>query len=386
MIMKNKLLYSVSLLSVICAILTSCNKDPEYFSLPYNDDEMHVRCSVEEIVLDKGMGGQVAVTFSWDRATSPVSPDDEVTYKLCIYPSSQKDQKSAYIDAGTNLSLTLTHDELNDVASWTVENGRYPGNWLGLWTPANGYRDGEEIACNKTGNDIAHLQLFAIGKKRFHADYIPADAEKDVTPLMVNPQFTGNGFGWTMTGTWGNQRYNGAVEVWHSTNFHFTQTLEGLPDGFYTVTCQMANGEGKNTGYLYATSAGSTATATVEQSCAGSNFDAQRDKMNASETYGLLSVDINVSGGTLTLGIREPSAGNTWLVWDNFTLTYRGPVDTGIQPATNPTPCPSPKERGEREAIYDLSGRKLPEGSNAAKFQSNVRGRILIINGKKYIQ
>ena len=270
--------------------------------------------------------------------------------------------------------------------AWTVENGRYPGNWLGLWTPANGYRDGEEIACNKTGNDIAHLQLFAIGKKRFHADYIPADAEKDVTPLMVNPQFTGNGFGWTMTGTWGNQRYNGAVEVWHSTNFHFTQTLEGLPDGFYTVTCQMANGEGKNTGYLYATSAGSTATATVEQSCAGSNFDAQRDKMNASETYGLLSVDINVSGGTLTLGIREPSAGNTWLVWDNFTLTYRGPVDTGIQPATNPPPCPSPKERGEREAIYDLSGRKLPEGSNAAKFQSNVRGRILIINGKKYIQ
>ena len=259
--------------------------------------------------------------------------------------------------------------------AWTIENGRYPGNWLGLWTPANGYRDGEEAACNKQGDDIARLQIFAIEKKRFHNDYLTTSdgAAVDATPLIANPQFVGNGYGWTMTGSWGNQRYNGAVEVWHSTDFHFTQTLEGLPDGHYAVTCQMANGEGQNTGYLYATSGDQTATATVSQSCAGSNFDAQRDRMAASASYGLLEVGIDVAGGTLTIGIREPSAGNTWLVWDNFTLTYDGPAGSGITTL---------RESGlsdERRAdgIYDLMGRRMSVAP---------RKGIYVINGKKFVR
>jgi len=237
--------------------------------------------------------------------------------------------------------------------AWTVENGRYTGNWLGLWTPANGYRDGEEIACNKTGDDIARLQIFAIDRKRFHTDYIAEKTEHDITPLLVNPQFIGNGFGWTMTGTWGNQRYNGAVEVWHSNSFHFTQTVSGLTPGRYSVTCQMVNGEGSNTGYLYATSGNTTEKATVSQSCAGSTFDAQRDRMAANAGYGRLSVDIDVTDGTLALGIREPSVGTTWLVWDNFTLTRRGPIGSGIQETVR-------RPSGPR-LYFDLQGRRLNE-------------------------
>lgn len=260
--------------------------------------------------------------------------------------------------------------------AWTVENGKYTGNWLGLWTPANGYRDGEEIACNKQGDDIARLQLFAIEKVRFHADLVAArggtstENPIDLTPLLVNPQFVGNGFGWTMTGSWGNQRYNGAVEVWHSTNFNFAQTISGLPDGRYTITCQMANGEGSNTGYLYATSGSHTEKATVSQSAVGSNFDAERDRMGAKAAYGLLSVDIDVEGGNLTLGIREPSAGTTWLVWDNFTLTYKGAIDTRIA-----TTAPA---RTATLDIYDLSGRKMTG--------SIMPRGVYIINGKKYVR
>ncbi len=260
--------------------------------------------------------------------------------------------------------------------SWTLENGRYPGNWLGLWTPANGYRDGEEIACNKTGADIAHLQLFAIEKNRFHADLVggssPTEKAVDLTPLIVNPQFVGNGYGWTMTGTWGNQRYNGAVEVWHSTNFHYTQTISGLPAGRYTVTCQMANGEGANTGYLYATAGSTTVQDVVKQSCANSNFDAERDKMGNNLKYGLLSVDIEILDGTLTIGIREPSADNTWLVWDNFTLTYKGSIDTAITTVGSTQHDAAP-------AIYDLSGRRLTSS------EAMPRG-VYIINGKKYLR
>ncbi len=210
--------------------------------------------------------------------------------------------------------------------AWVVENGRYTGNYLGLWTPANGLRQGEELACNKTGNDIVQLQIFAIGKSRFHTDYLMQSTdgkEKDATPLLQNPDFTGNGYGWTMTGTWGNQRYNGAVEVWHSNNFNISQKIYGLPDGKYTVTCQMVNGEGSNTAYLYATSGNVTQKAVVATSCKGSTFDAERNKMIASAERGKLSLDIQVQGGSLTLGIAEPSNGTTWLVWDNFTLTLK---------------------------------------------------------------
>ncbi|MBQ1583456.1 MAG: SusE domain-containing protein [Muribaculaceae bacterium] len=102
-------------------LLVSCNEDPEYFTLPTYPDEMHVRSSVEEIVLNKGIADQTAVTLTWDKATSPISASDEVTYKVCLYPSAQKDLKSEYIETGTTQQLQLTHDQLNSmVARWTL--------------------------------------------------------------------------------------------------------------------------------------------------------------------------------------------------------------------------------------------------------------------------
>lgn len=259
-----------------------------------------------------------------------------------------------------------------DNGAWTIENGKYPGNWLGLWTYANGYRDGEEIACNKTGAEIAHLQIFAIERSRFHGDYLAgADGEHpvDATPLMINPEFVGNGLGWTMTGQWGNQRYNGAVEVWHSTDFKFAQTISGLPDGLYSVSCQMVNGDGKNTAYLYAASGQETQKDVVSQSSVGSNFDAQRDIMAKDANYGRLSVEVNVTGGKLDVGIIEPSAGTTWIVWDNFTLTYKGVAPTGIEKVENNG------SSAKNAEIYDILGRKA---------ESLVKG-LYISNGKKIV-
>ena len=101
--------------------MTSCNEDPTYFELPTYPDEMHVKSSVEEIVLNKGIADQTAVTLTWDKANSPISPSDEVTYKVCLYPSAQKDLKSEYIETGTTQQLVLTHDQLNSmVARWAI--------------------------------------------------------------------------------------------------------------------------------------------------------------------------------------------------------------------------------------------------------------------------
>lgn len=258
-------------------------------------------------------------------------------------------------------------------STWTVENGTYPGNWLGLWYPENGFVDGEEMACNKTGTDIGQFQIFAIKKSRFHSDLLAGatlDNPIDATPLVQNPAFIGNSWTlWNVTGTFGNQRFNGAAETWHSTNFSMQQTLK-VPSGYYTVTTQMANGEGVNTGYLYATSGETTVTDVVEQSCANSNFDAERDKMN-NPTYGLLSVEIYVAEGEdLTFGIKEPTNDTTWLVFDNFTLTCTGSVSTGIEGIN------ADSKTGD-DSIYDLTGRKmqttaLPKG-------------VYIQNGRKFI-
>ena len=280
-------------------------------------------------------------------------------------------------------------------SAWTIENGTYPGNWLGLWTPDNGYTDGQELACNKQpataatpDDEVGRFQLFAIPRSLFHTYYCcePANsadaATIDLTPLLASPDFAGNAWpGWTVTGTFGNQRFNGAAETWHSTNFTMQQTLDGLLPGRYTVTCQMANGEGSNTGYLFATAGAQTVKAVVRQSCVGSDFDTQRNKMAASPAYGLLTVDIEVAeDGRLTLGIREPANGTTWLVFDNFHLTYisNGGITDGIQVVHG-----SEAERWQAKplqhepTVYDLSGRrmssrKLPKG-------------IYLVNGRKKV-
>ena len=111
------------LFGLLCTMfaMTSCNEDPTYFELPTYPDEMHVKSSVEEIVLNKGIADQTAVTLTWDKANSPISPSDEVTYKVCLYPSAQKDLKSEYIETGTTQQLVLTHDQLNSmVARWAI--------------------------------------------------------------------------------------------------------------------------------------------------------------------------------------------------------------------------------------------------------------------------
>jgi len=195
----------------------------------------------------------------------------------------------------------------------------------------------------------------------------------EATSLIVNPDFaTIDDTGWTMLGTWGNQRFNGAVEVWHSTNFDFSQTINGLPAGNYTVTCQLVNGEGANTGYLYATNGNETAKAKVKQSCAGSDFDAQRDKMAANAAYGRLSVDIDVTGAPLTIGIKDTSNGTNWLVWDNFNLICNSTTATGIE-----TPFAVQEGDEAKGKCFDLTGRPV----------SLMRQKpgIYIVNGKKKV-
>ena len=52
--------------------LVSCNEDPEYFQLKTYPDQMHISVSQEEIVFNKGIANQPALTFDWQKAVSPL--------------------------------------------------------------------------------------------------------------------------------------------------------------------------------------------------------------------------------------------------------------------------------------------------------------------------
>ena len=91
--------------------LTSCNEDPEYFQLETYPDQMHIDVSQEEIVFNKGIANQPALTFNWQKAVSPINASDEVTYKMAFYDTNQKaENHSEFIELGDVTTASYTHD------------------------------------------------------------------------------------------------------------------------------------------------------------------------------------------------------------------------------------------------------------------------------------
>ena len=115
-----KIVYSIIALSLTA--LTSCNEDPSYYELPDQPDQMHIKASATDVVFNKGMANEPAITFTWDAATSPVSAADEVTYGIRFYETSQKSEHmSDLIDLGATTQRAFTHDELNSIVSrWVL--------------------------------------------------------------------------------------------------------------------------------------------------------------------------------------------------------------------------------------------------------------------------
>lgn len=226
--MKKQLLYKFSIVCALIAVLCSCNKDPEYFELPYNADEMHIQSSVQEIVLDKSLGNKPAVTFTWSKATSPVSPDDEVTYKLCFYPASMKDQRSAYIDAGKQLSLTLTHDEFNSMlARWAL-----PGQSVRVIAQVVSEFHNESRYVRP---EVSTIELTATGYEKYptYLYMIMTDSETGaVTNQRLEQRQLGTGI------------YEATVNL-KACSYHFTTSEEAYP-----VYGMDVNGDGQQMAYV----------------------------------------------------------------------------------------------------------------------------------------
>ena len=117
-----------------------------------------------------------------------------------------------------------------------------------------------------------------------------------------------------------NQRGTYGCELWNNT-FNFYQVLTDLPAGIYELTVE---GYGTNgTTFLYA---GSAEAAFVNTTGAGSFADAL-DAIADGQYTGNTTGKFLHLGGNLTIGLkRAENKSADWTVFDNFRLTYYGPV------------------------------------------------------------
>ncbi len=199
---------------------------------------------------------------------------------------------------------------------------------------------GNELGANDAGNG-QKFQIYSIPKATFNAKLLAgasAESAVDATALIYNPTFdyknNNNRIGcWSGTVTYqtknssgGNYNYgNGAIEMWHLPSFDLNQTLTNLPNGKYQVSVQVVQ-SGTYTAELYATSNGTTKTMTANTATDG-NFAANAQALAADRTKGKITVETVVVDGKMTIGLRDASSSSSWIVFDNFTMSYLGTVD-----------------------------------------------------------
>lgn len=116
-----KIIKKIFLPLMLTLLLGSCNKEPEYYTLETPPDQMHLKASDENIILQRVDETKGAITFSWDEATNRGN-NVEVVYYFRLYHAAMKNLVSELIklDKDTR-SVTFTVRELNNLLnSWNV--------------------------------------------------------------------------------------------------------------------------------------------------------------------------------------------------------------------------------------------------------------------------
>lgn len=203
---------------------------------------------------------------------------------------------------------------------------------------------------------------------------------RDATFLIQDPNFGRNDqrySAWQWSADCTNKNNSGAndnfcVESWHST-FTCSQTLTDIPNGYYVLYAQgfyRIDGEDTTEPVLFA----NDMTEALPQLTGTENSMEMASNSFSQGLYEVNPIIVEVTDGTLQLGVRN--AGNTtiWAIWDNFRLYYTGAEDpTGIEAISDQTTrlgLPS-------SMMYNLNGQRVE--------LTNQRG-IYIKNGKKVMK
>lgn len=243
---------------------------------------------------------------------------------------------SAAGDWNTSMSNSPNADIIATVSDGVYTLSAGGTSSIGHWRDDKYFPyENENIAANKSDANRNSYYIYTISKADYatqRAAYIAslASSATSAAPVeLTNFIFNNSDFatlaklGWTVSGTWGNQQTGGgAYETWNSTNVSITQELANMPGGKYKLSVQMVSGNEGREPYLYA-STDVDYKANVTQQASSANYAEICNAIAADPSYGLLTVNPNVTSGTLTVGMKAPTG---WVVFDNFKLSYYGPT------------------------------------------------------------
>ena len=113
-----KTLYKLFMLIGVLTIATACNKDPEYYTLEDQPDEMHVAINTPSVRLTAAHINEEAIKLTW----TPIQSTDSVSYMVRFYATDNKNEDvTEFFEVGKNTEFSITHNDLNSiVARWAI--------------------------------------------------------------------------------------------------------------------------------------------------------------------------------------------------------------------------------------------------------------------------
>ncbi len=218
---------------------------------------------------------------------------------------------------------------------WTIENGKYTGNYLGNWEEGHpetrNPKVGDDVAFNKNaaGRDI--YEIFSIPRGRYMAnDVAGKSSEQDISYIITNADATRRTtIGWTQTMAGGFQVQNNTAFGSKDGEFYFEaydgQTLSDrqiyqeyteVPDGYYTIKVKTNVSAGGAFLFL--------------------NGE-QVPLMQKDATTGVVTLTARISSGTLRFGIKLKKCETNWVAFDQVRLYYNTQKDESDTYLWNPS-------------------------------------------------
>ena len=325
----------------------------------------------------------MAETYASDVNSTGVKMEQTVTgltagtYQVTLYANACYTPNRGFSTNASEDDMGVAYVFVNgSTSSTTIQKTYIPVHFTESVTDS--YGENGEYTFEVNVSDDGQLTM-GLGKDRAGSNwetinikslyFVPDESSEvwlDVTDqYLTNPTFDGNSTtGWTLdigtgnTGNGGRRDYN-AFEVWNGTNWNFYQTLTGLPNGMYRVSCQgfyrptansnaavraYNNGNDVIQGYLYADNEEVKMKSVYSYSFAynvGDTFSYgeyyyPNGMSSATSAFYLEaypnSVEAEVTDGTLTIGVKRTGdwVDNNWCIFDDFKLEYLSTTNTNM--------------------------------------------------------
>lgn len=202
--------------------------------------------------------------------------------------------------------------------------------YLGLWTYSNGYVSGQELAGNKSGDEIAHFLLYSISKTTANAAIAAASDASSSAPYDLAPSLFGRATSdfTGATGYYGDYRY---VETYKdseapSTGDKVTKTITTAPNGYHKITVLA------NAAWISGRGSVGTTTPTVNDNSTVVTINgvSQNVPVRTDGSYNPVTLTFHtfVTDNNISFKITNNDAAAFWFVWDVVSDLYYGEPST----------------------------------------------------------